>query len=185
MKISRRSFLGKSLSTLALLVVAPATMISTPKNVASQIGGNIKDKGEVIGFRKYGDFECNDYTRQIKILDWTPGMKIPYESPVKPSCGECMHAHACTGNGKHFAKRKCDDFKPYIEVREYKAGEHITYQDLRTDECSMCAKSAGCTETGKRFTKHSPVQHKPFMPEMWGKKLHASLRKEAFLTKLI
>ncbi len=136
MKISRRSFLGKAMKSLALVVVAPVLI---PRLATKEITANPvpKDKGKKIGFRRYG------------------------------------------------SKFKCDDFKPYIEVMDYKAGETITYQDLRTDECSMCAKSAGCTETGKRFTKHNPVQHKPFMPEMWGKKLHASLRKEAFLTKLI
>ncbi len=115
MKISRRNFLGKAMKSLALVVVAP--MVAIPKPSPPQPGlprGNAKDKGEVIKVRRY-TFECTDYVQQIKILDYKPGMTIPYESLDKErSCINCMYAHACTETGKRFIKHNPAQHKPFV-----------------------------------------------------------------------
>jgi hypothetical protein len=92
MNISRRNFLGKSLKAMAVAALAPVIvpLIKTKEIAANPVP---KDK-----------FECNDYLQQIKIIDYTPGMKIPYESAVTPACIECMFFDKCEAGGKKFVQ---------------------------------------------------------------------------------
>lgn len=117
MNISRRNFLGKSLKAMAVAALASVIVpLIKTKSITANPVPTVEDKGEVIQFRKW--INCDDYLQQIKIIDYVPGMKIPYESPVTPVCIECAFYNKCTATGKGFAQVS-QKFVP--EVRNRKA----------------------------------------------------------------
>jgi hypothetical protein len=104
MKISRRSFLGKSLKTMAVAALAPVIVpLIKTKSITANPVPPVQDKGEVIKVRKWKGIECNDYSPQITIQDYRPGETIEYQGLGRyPSCKSCMYNAKCTCNSKEF-----------------------------------------------------------------------------------
>lgn len=102
MKISRRSFLGKSLKAMAAAALAPVIvpLIKTKSITATPVP---PDKGEVIKAHKYSSkFKCPDFKPHIVVKDYKVGETLTYQDLSTDECGMCAIRAKCTKNGKEF-----------------------------------------------------------------------------------
>jgi hypothetical protein len=53
-----------------------------------------------------GSTRCPDFAPTVEIIEYTPGMEIPYEdlSKKEPVCENCHHEPRCMGNGRKYER---------------------------------------------------------------------------------